>query len=265
MRPVLFRSPPHVSRTCGGGGTRRRRYPWAAGYTASFNSLPARKVTFLLALIFTASPVCGLRPIRASRLFTWKIPSPTIRTLLPFTRCLASRSTVSVSMVSAWVLGSSCASAISAAICFSVTTGAGVLAFATAAGVLPLATGAGAVLALTVLAAGFFAGDLVVAAGFLTNEILRIIMSRKPVCTLTWELCKPGCIEISCRATPNIDSCSFFTSDHRMHQRLSIIGHGPTALQLPEQSTILRVAPSSTGDPRLRGALHKSKILKQRF
>jgi hypothetical protein len=61
----------------------------------------------------------------------------------------------------------------------------------------PLATGAGAALALKVLAAGFFAGDLVVAAGFLTNEILRIIMSRKPVCTLPWKLCKPVGVEIS--------------------------------------------------------------------
>src|SRR5277367_6639529 len=36
-----------------------------------------------------------------------------------------------------------------------------------------------------------------------------------------------------------------------------------TARQLPEQSTILRVVPSSTGDPRLRGALYKSRLLKQ--
>src|SRR6202453_2425897 len=36
-----------------------------------------------------------------------------------------------------------------------------------------------------------------------------------------------------------------------------------TARQLPEQSTILRVEPSSTGDPRLRGALQKSRIMKQ--
>jgi hypothetical protein len=56
-------------------------------------------------------------------------------------------------------------------------------------------------LALTVLVAGFFAGDLVVAAGFLTNEILRIIMTSKPVCTLMWKACKPIGIEISCRVT----------------------------------------------------------------
>jgi hypothetical protein len=33
-----------------------------------------------------------------------------------------------------------------------------------------------------------------------------------------------------------------------------------TARQLPEQSTILWVEPSSTGDPRLRGALQNSRI-----
>src|SRR5271168_4209847 len=38
-----------------------------------------------------------------------------------------------------------------------------------------------------------------------------------------------------------------------------------TARQLPEQSTILRVVPSSTGDPRLRGALQKSRIMTKRL
>src|SRR5271170_3178237 len=53
-----------------------------------------------------------------------------------------------------------------------------------------------------VLAAGFFAGDLVAVAGFLTNGILRIIMSCKPICTLIWKTCKPVGIEISCLARP---------------------------------------------------------------
>jgi hypothetical protein len=34
-------------------------------YTASFSSLAGRKAIFLLASIFTASPVAGFRPIRA--------------------------------------------------------------------------------------------------------------------------------------------------------------------------------------------------------
>ena len=38
--------------------------------TASFNSLEARKATFLLALIWIGSPVAGLRPMRAARLRT---------------------------------------------------------------------------------------------------------------------------------------------------------------------------------------------------
>ncbi|HME85063.1 MAG TPA: hypothetical protein VKG91_11070, partial [Roseiarcus sp.] len=61
---------------------------------------------------------------------------------------------------------------ISAAICFSVTTAAGVLA-------------------LTVLAADFFAADLVAAAGFLAIEILRITVIHKRICTLMEKICKP--------------------------------------------------------------------------
>ena len=41
-----------------------------SGYTASFSSLAARNATFLLALILIASPVAGLRPIRAGRFLT---------------------------------------------------------------------------------------------------------------------------------------------------------------------------------------------------
>jgi hypothetical protein len=65
---------------------------------------------------------------------------------------------------------------------------------------LTFATSA-AVLAFVVLAVGFFAGDLVAVAGFLTKEILRIIMCRKPVCTSKWKTCKPIGIEVSCCAT----------------------------------------------------------------
>ena len=49
----------------------------------------ARKATFLLALIWIVSPVAGLRPIRAARLRTCRIPSPVIFTRSPFLRCLA--------------------------------------------------------------------------------------------------------------------------------------------------------------------------------
>ena len=72
----------------------------------------------------------GLRPIRAWRRFTWKIPSPTMRTLLPLTRCFESAFTVSLSIATARFVGSSWASAI--AMCFSVTTGNVVAALAVA-------------------------------------------------------------------------------------------------------------------------------------
>ena len=59
-----------------GAGRRPRSATRAAiisqpsGYTASFSSLAARNATFLLALILIASPVAGLRPIRAGRFLT---------------------------------------------------------------------------------------------------------------------------------------------------------------------------------------------------
>src|SRR6516164_3052839 len=51
---------------------------------ASFNSLDARKATFLLAPILIASPVAGLRPMRAARFLTCNMPSPAIRIRSPF-------------------------------------------------------------------------------------------------------------------------------------------------------------------------------------
>src|SRR6266540_545404 len=60
---------------------------------ASFKSFAARNATFLLALILIASPVAGLRPMRAARFLTCKIPSPAIRMRSPFLRCLVMRAT----------------------------------------------------------------------------------------------------------------------------------------------------------------------------
>ena len=56
--------------------------------TASFRSLAARKATFLLALILMASPVAGLRPMRAGRLRTCRMPRPPMRMRAPRFRCL---------------------------------------------------------------------------------------------------------------------------------------------------------------------------------
>src|SRR5215471_16797301 len=49
--------------------------------------LLGRKATFLLALMWIDSPVAGLRPTRAARLRTTKIPSPAIFTRSPFFKC----------------------------------------------------------------------------------------------------------------------------------------------------------------------------------
>src|SRR5262245_25503208 len=56
----------------------------ANGQIASFNSFEARKATFLLALIWIGSPVAGLRPMRAARLRTCRMPRPTMRMRSPF-------------------------------------------------------------------------------------------------------------------------------------------------------------------------------------
>ena len=53
----------HSSRT-------HRRDHDARGSDRSFSSLATRKATFLLALILIASPVAGLRPMRAARFLT---------------------------------------------------------------------------------------------------------------------------------------------------------------------------------------------------
>ena len=45
--------------------------------TESFSALPALKVGTLAALIWIGWPVCGLRPVRAARSFTEKVPTPT--------------------------------------------------------------------------------------------------------------------------------------------------------------------------------------------
>ena len=51
---------------------------------ASFSSFEARKATFLLALIWIASPVAGLQPMRAARLRTCRMPRPPSRCARPF-------------------------------------------------------------------------------------------------------------------------------------------------------------------------------------
>src|SRR6478735_477885 len=76
---------------------------------ASLSSLAARKAIFLEALILIDSPVAGLRPIRAARLRTCRMPRPESRILLPFLRLAVIISTTWVTSSLAWRLGSSCA------------------------------------------------------------------------------------------------------------------------------------------------------------
>src|SRR4051812_48423057 len=108
-------------------------------YTASFNSLATRKATFLLALILIGSPVAGLRPMRAARFRTWSTPRPLILIRSPFFRCLATRSTMSVSTASACFLANSWFSASCAARCFRVTVACGAAALGDFAAVLATA------------------------------------------------------------------------------------------------------------------------------
>lgn len=51
--------------------------------TASRNSPPGRNIAVLVAGIFTASPVCGFRPIRGARLRRSNVPKPDSDTRWP--------------------------------------------------------------------------------------------------------------------------------------------------------------------------------------
>ena len=55
-------------------------------FTLSFRALPALKAGALEAVISTASPVRGLRAVRAARFTTSKLPKPTICTFSPAVR-----------------------------------------------------------------------------------------------------------------------------------------------------------------------------------
>ena len=58
---------------------------WDARYfTASLSALPGLKPGTFAALISMAAPVCGLRPARAARLRTTKVPNPTRLTCSSF-------------------------------------------------------------------------------------------------------------------------------------------------------------------------------------
>jgi len=62
-------------------------YCVVAYITISLRSFEARNAIFLLALILMVSPVPGLRPMRAGRFLTCRMPRPEIRIRAPFFRC----------------------------------------------------------------------------------------------------------------------------------------------------------------------------------
>ena len=104
---------------------------------------------FLLALISIASPVAGLRPMRAERLRTSRVPSPAMRIRAPFLRCSPIKATVPASISFACFVEIPCASPIEVASWRSVTSSpfTGFTAALTAAAALTgtafLATAAG--------------------------------------------------------------------------------------------------------------------------
>src|SRR5690606_18169384 len=74
-------------------------------FTASFNALPALKLGTLAAAICISAPVCGLRPVRAARSFTEKVPKPTRTTESPFFRAPVMLSTTASNARPAAALG----------------------------------------------------------------------------------------------------------------------------------------------------------------
>src|SRR6185369_950175 len=60
------------------------RYYFFLEATASLRALPGRNLGTLAAAILISLPVCGLRPVRALRVETSKLPKPTSVTLSPF-------------------------------------------------------------------------------------------------------------------------------------------------------------------------------------
>lgn len=58
-------------------------------YSEAFSAVARLKPTVFDALIFTVAPVCGLRPLRAARFFSLKLPKPNCDTSPSFLMPLA--------------------------------------------------------------------------------------------------------------------------------------------------------------------------------
>src|SRR5690606_37508212 len=126
---------------------------------ASLRSFATRKATFFEALILMASPVAGLRPMRAARLRTCRMPRPVRRTLFPFFRFFTVSSTKSLKSSVAAFLERPCFSA-SSAISFDMGIVGGVAVFVAVAALAAGALAAGA-LAAAFAAGAFLAAGLV--------------------------------------------------------------------------------------------------------
>ena len=105
------------------------------GQIASLSSLAALKAIFRLAAISITWPVPGLRPVRAGRSRTCRMPRPVNRTFSPALSRVVTSATRELSTASLCCLVRLFVSANSGASCLSVTV-AGVGALAAAAGCL---------------------------------------------------------------------------------------------------------------------------------
>src|SRR6195952_4721161 len=139
---------------------------------ASLSSLAGRNPTFRLALIWMLSPVAGLRPMRASRVLTARMPSPLMRTRAPCFRCVVTVATKSASRVWACFFCRACASPSCSNTAFNVTTGA--------AAALGLGAGATdfdlAAAGVGCLAVAFLAGAFLLAAGRVAMAINSLVV-----------------------------------------------------------------------------------------
>ena len=72
-------------------------------FTAADRAAPALNLATVLAAIFISLPVCGLRPVRASRLVALKVPKPMNCTLSPLARDAAIVSSVALTASAAAV------------------------------------------------------------------------------------------------------------------------------------------------------------------
>ena len=76
-------------------------------FTASLSALPGLNLGTFCALILTAAPVRGLRPVRAERIPIWKLPKPFSATTSPLRSLLLITASVASSARVAWALGMS--------------------------------------------------------------------------------------------------------------------------------------------------------------